>query len=54
MNCSVQATAFTRSKEATGDEKKNGVLRRKFFMGFTMCRTGKKIFKINIFGSIGK
>ena len=28
MNCSVQATAFRSSKEATGDEK-NGVLRRK-------------------------
>ena len=54
MNCSVQATAFRSSKETTGDGKKNGVLRRKFFMGFTMCKTGKKKFKINIFGSIVK
>ena len=50
MNCSVQATAFRSSKEAIGDEKKNGVWRRKFFLGFTVCKTGK----INIFGSIGK
>ena len=40
MNCSVQANAFRSSKEATGDEKKNGVLWRKFFMGFTMYKTG--------------
>ena len=46
MNCSVQATAFRSSKEATGDEKKKiGVLRRKFFLGFTVCKTGKKNFK---------
>ena len=54
MNCSVQGTAFRSSKEATGDEKKNGVLRRKFFLGFTVYKTRKKIFKINIFGSTGK
>ena len=45
MNCSVQATAFRSSKEATGDEKKNGVLRRKFFLGFTVCKTEKKYLK---------
>ena len=29
------------SKETTGDEKKNGVLRRNiFFLGFTVCKTG--------------
>ena len=54
MNCSVQATAFRCSKEAIGDGKKNGVLRRNFFLGFTVCKTGKKIFKINIFASTGK
>ena len=42
MNCSVQATAFRSSKDTIGDEKKNGVLRRKFFLGFTVCKTGKK------------
>ena len=42
MNYSVQATAFRSSKEAIGDEKKI-MLRRKFFMGFTVCKTGKKI-----------
>ena len=42
LTCSVQATAFRSSKEATEDEKKNGVLRRKFFLGFTVCKTGKK------------
>ena len=31
MNCRVQAIAFRSSKEATGDEQKNGVLRRIFF-----------------------
>ena len=30
MNCSVQATAFRSSKEATGDGKKNGVEEKKF------------------------
>ena len=45
MNCSVQATAFRSSKEATRDEKKIGVLRRNFFMGFTVCKKGKKILK---------
>ena len=35
-------------------KKKIGVLRRKFFLGFTVSKTGKKIFKINIFGSTGK
>ena len=45
MNCSVQATAFRSSKEAIEDEKKNGVLRRKCFLGFTVCETGKKYFK---------
>ena len=45
MNCSVQATAFRNSKEATGDEKKNGVLRRKNFLGFTVYKTGKKNLK---------
>ena len=54
MNCTVQATAFRSSKEATGDEKKNGVLRRNFFLGFTVCKTGKQISKINIFCSTGK
>ena len=54
MNCSIQATAFRSSKGATGDGKKNGVLRRKFFLSFTVCKTGKKIFKINIFGYTGK
>ena len=44
MNCNVQATAFRSSKEAIGDGKKNGVLRRKNFLGFTMCKTGKKIY----------
>ena len=42
MNCSVQAIASRNSKEAIGDEKKNGVLRRKFFLGFIVCKTGKK------------
>ena len=44
MNCSVQTTAFRSSKEAIRDEKKNGVLRRKFFLGFTVCKIGKKKF----------
>ena len=44
MNCSVQATACRSSKEAVGDEKKNGVLRRKIFLGFTVCKIGKKNF----------
>ena len=34
MNCSVHATACRSSKEATGDEKKNGVLKRKKFSRF--------------------
>ena len=52
MNFSVQAIAFRSSKEATGDEKKNCVLRRKFFMGFTVCKTGEKFFFLKyIFGS---
>ena len=34
MNCSVQVTACRNSKEATEDEKKNGVLRRKKFSRF--------------------
>ena len=54
MNCSVQANAVRSSKEATGDEKKNGALRRKFFMSFKCIKHEKKIFKINIFCSIGK
>ena len=33
MSCSVQATAFRSSKEATGDEKKNCV-EEKIFSGF--------------------
>ena len=49
MNYSVKATVFRSSKEATGDEKKNGVLRRKFFLGFTMCETGKKKYFKKIF-----
>ena len=34
--------------------KKKSVEEIFFFMGFTVCKTGKKIFKINIFGSTGK
>ena len=34
------------SKKATGDEKKNiGVLRRKIFLGFAVCKIGKKNLK---------
>ena len=43
MNCSVQATAFRSSKEATGDEKKNGVLRRKFFWVLQCVKQEKNI-----------
>ena len=53
MNCNVQATTFRSSKEATGDEKK-WCVEEKIFLGFTMCKTGKQIFKINIFFSTGK
>ena len=45
MSCSVQDTAFRSRKEAAGDEKKNGVLRRKFFLSFTVCKKGKKYLK---------
>ena len=35
MNCSVQATAFRSSKEATGDEKnKKWCVEEKIFYGF--------------------
>ena len=34
MNCSVQATAFRSSKEATGDEKKNWCVEEKIFSWF--------------------
>ena len=44
MNCSVLATTCRSSKEATENEKINGVLRRKFFLGFTVCKIGKKIY----------
>ena len=42
MNCSVQAIAFRSRKEATGDEKKKSCVEEKIFLGFTVCKTGKK------------
>ena len=54
MNCSVQATTFRNSKKAIGDEKKWCVKEKKIFWVLQCVKQKKKIFKINIFGSIGK
>ena len=45
MDCNVQATAFRSSKEATGDEKTNGVLRRKILWVLQCVKQEKKYLK---------
>ena len=52
-HCSVQATASMESQGGYWKRiKKKCVLRGNFFWGFTVSKTRKKIFEINILGSI--
>ena len=43
MNCSVQATAFRSSKEATEDKKNKWCVEEKIFSGFYSVQNRKKI-----------